>query len=80
MSVSQSIPIQVEGCPFHVDVVDDVDPLKIKILTKGLEAPVVGKEMKFAVCTVGAGNGDLKVWAACVINASGKNVARQENV
>ncbi|KAL5250135.1 hypothetical protein ACHWQZ_G016012 [Mnemiopsis leidyi] len=52
---------EVDGCPFHVDVVDDVDPLKIKILTKGLESPVVGKEMKFAVCTVGAGNGDLKV-------------------
>ena len=51
----------MDGCPFHVDVVDDVDPLKIKILTKGLESPVVGKEMKFAVCTVGAGNGDLKV-------------------
>ena len=44
-----------------MDVVDDVDPLKIKILTKGLENPTVGTEMKFAVCTVGAGNGDLKV-------------------
>ena len=52
---------EVDGSPLHVDVVDDVNPLCIKILTRGLENPVAGEQLKFVVGTAGAGNGDLKV-------------------